>query len=196
MGGVDGGGVAEAGRFADIVGGESDGEPAAVMSDFEVAISADSGDGPAVTVFDPVGGGDAQSAVVGPGDDHISDTGPVPVGQRHLGCCRRVTETMRAGRAIQFGDEVSSGGDHDRVGSAVRSENPSRECWLRPLTNRGARVRIDPPTCTGEEQIATSGEEPDALGHARVEARSGLRYSCQKSPRSSPPSTASVTPVM
>ena len=38
---VDGGGVAEAGRLADIVGGESDGELAAVVPDFQVAISAD-----------------------------------------------------------------------------------------------------------------------------------------------------------
>jgi hypothetical protein len=47
-------------------------------------------------------------------------------------------------------------------------------------------------------------EEPDAAvarsagmtGHARVEACSGLRYSRSEEPRSSPPSTASVTPVM
>ena len=81
LGGVDGGGITEAGRGLDVAGGKSDGEPAAVMSDCQVAVSADSGDGPAVAVFDPVGGGQAESAVVGAGDDHISDTGPVPVGQ-------------------------------------------------------------------------------------------------------------------
>ena len=64
LGGVDGGGVAETGRLADVVGGESDGEPAAVMSDCQVAVSADCGDGPAVAVFDPVGGGEAEPAVV------------------------------------------------------------------------------------------------------------------------------------
>ena len=41
LGGVDGGGVAETGRLADIVGGEPDGEVAAVMSDREVAVPAD-----------------------------------------------------------------------------------------------------------------------------------------------------------
>ena len=38
LGGVDGGGVAETGRLADVVGGQPDGEPAAVMSDGEVAV--------------------------------------------------------------------------------------------------------------------------------------------------------------
>ena len=64
LGGVDGGGVAETGRLADIVGGESDGELAAVVSDGQVAVVADCGDGPAVAVLDPVGGGEAESAVV------------------------------------------------------------------------------------------------------------------------------------
>ena len=92
---------------------------------------ADCGDGPAVAVFDPVGGGEAESAVVAAGDDHISDTGPVPVGQRHLGCCRRVIETMRAGTAVEFGDEVPGGGDHDRVEPSRSIGNPSREGILR-----------------------------------------------------------------
>ena len=39
LGGVDGGGVAEAGRVADVVGGESDGELAAVVPDCQVAVS-------------------------------------------------------------------------------------------------------------------------------------------------------------
>ena len=110
LGGVDGGGVAETGRLADIVGGESDGEAAAVVSDSQVAVSADMGDGPAVAVFDPVGGGEAESSVVAAGDDHISDTGPVPVGQRHLGCRRGVIEPMRAGTGVQFGDQVRGWG--------------------------------------------------------------------------------------
>ena len=125
LGGVDGGGVAEAGRLADIVGRESDGELAAGVPDGQVALFADMGDGPAVAVLDPVGGGEAESAVVGAGDDHISDTGPVPVGQRHLGCRRGVIETMRAGTAVEFGDEVPGGGDHDRVEPSRSVGNPS-----------------------------------------------------------------------
>ena len=109
----------------DVVGGEPDGEVAAVVSDGQVAVSADCGDGPAVAVFDPVGGGEAESAVVGAGDDHVSDTGPVSVGQGHLGCRRVMIETMRAGTAVEFGDQVPGGGDHDRVESSRSVGNPS-----------------------------------------------------------------------
>ena len=97
LGGVDGGGVAETGRGLHVVGGQPDGQPAAVVPDREVTAPADVGDGPAVAVLDPVGGGEAESAVVGAGDDHISDAGLVPVGQRHLGCRSGVIETMRRG---------------------------------------------------------------------------------------------------
>ena len=78
---MDGGGVAETGRLAHVVGGQSDGELAAVVPDRQVAALADAGDGPAVAVLDPVGGGEAEPAVVAAGDDHISDAGLVPVGQ-------------------------------------------------------------------------------------------------------------------
>ena len=79
---------------------------AAAVPDGEVAVSTDVGDGPAVAVLDPVGGGEAESAVVAAGDDHISDTGPVSVGQAHLGAGGGVIETMIAGTAVEFGDEV------------------------------------------------------------------------------------------
>jgi hypothetical protein len=86
LGCVDGGGVAEACRLPDVVPGEPDGEVAAGVPRGQVAAVADLGDGPAVAVLDPLGGGgEAEPAIVGPGDDHISDTGPVPVGQGHLG---------------------------------------------------------------------------------------------------------------
>ena len=85
LGGVDGGGVAESGR-----GCERSRRAAGRCSWLRVCrtvrspLLADVGDGPAVTVLDPIGGGEAESAVVAAGDDHISDTGLVPVGQRHL----------------------------------------------------------------------------------------------------------------
>ncbi len=84
LGGMDGGGVAETGRGAHIVDGQPDGELAAVVPDREVTAPADAGDGPPVAVLDPVGGGESESAVVAAGDDHISDTGLVAVGQTHL----------------------------------------------------------------------------------------------------------------
>jgi hypothetical protein len=82
---MDRGGVAETGRGVDVVGWQPDREVAAGVPHGQVALFADLGNGPAVPVLDPVGGVKAQPAVVGPGDDHVSDAGLVPVGQRHLG---------------------------------------------------------------------------------------------------------------
>jgi hypothetical protein len=84
LGGMDGGGVTETGRDADVVGWQPDGAAASGVLHDQVAVFAYMGDGPAVTVLDPVRGGEAESAIVGTGDDHISDTGAVPVRQRHL----------------------------------------------------------------------------------------------------------------
>ena len=36
------------------------------------------------------------------GDDYISDTGPVPVGQGDFGYCRRVIEPMRPARRLSW----------------------------------------------------------------------------------------------
>ena len=91
---VNGGGVAESGRGLNVVGGKSDGEVAAGVPHGQVALFSDVRDCPAVPVFDPVRGGEAESAVVVAGDDHISDTGPVSVGQRHL----------RSGRGVHQDD--------------------------------------------------------------------------------------------
>ena len=77
----------------------------------------DAGDGPAVAVLDPVGGGEAESAVVGAGDDHVADTRPVSVPQTHFLPGRDVAETMITGSAVELGDELAGGGEHDRVES-------------------------------------------------------------------------------
>jgi len=84
LGGVDGGGVAEAGRVADVVGGESDRAVAADVPHGQVSVFRHICDGPAIAVLDPVSGGEAESAVVPAGDDHVSDAGPVSIGQPHL----------------------------------------------------------------------------------------------------------------
>jgi hypothetical protein len=99
------------------------------------------GDGPTVPVLDPVGGGEAQSAVVAAGDDHISETGPVSVGQRHLGCRGGVIEPMRTGTSVQLCDEVPAGGDHDRVEPSRSIANPRVE---RILCRGGHVADMDP----------------------------------------------------
>jgi hypothetical protein len=80
LGGVDGGGIAEIGRGAHIVNRQPDAQLAAVVPHAQSAAPADMGDGPAVAVLDPIGGGKAESAVVAAGDDHISDAGLIAVG--------------------------------------------------------------------------------------------------------------------
>ena len=127
LGGVDGAGIAETGGVLDVVGGQPDGEPAAVMSDCEVAVLADSGDGPAVAVFDPVGGGEAESPVVAAGDDHIPGTGLVPVGQPHHRIRDVAVEAVVSGAAVQLGDQIAGGGEHDRVQPGRPVGGPSVE---------------------------------------------------------------------
>ena len=115
LGGVDGAGITETGGVLDVFGGQPHREPAAVMSDFEVALLADSGDGPAVAVFDPVGGGQAESPVVTAGDDHIPGAGLVPVGQPHHRIRDVAVEAVVSGAAVQLGHQIAGGGKHDRV---------------------------------------------------------------------------------
>jgi hypothetical protein len=131
LGGVDGGGVAQSGRGLNVVGGEPCGEVAAVVSDGQVAAATYSSDGPAVSVFDPVVGREAESAVVGAGDDHVADTGLVAVRQAHLAAGRVTAEAMITGLSVEFGDQVPSGGEHDRVESCGSVGNPSCEGILR-----------------------------------------------------------------
>jgi hypothetical protein len=79
LGSVGGRGVAEAGGGMDVVEGQPDDEVAAVVPDGESAVVAHCSDRPAVAVLHLVGGGEAESSVVGTGDDHVAHTGLVPV---------------------------------------------------------------------------------------------------------------------
>ena len=88
---------------------------------------------PPVAVSDPVGGGESESAVVAAGNDHISDTGLVAVGQTHLRRGWGVVEAMITGSSIHVGDKLPGGGDHDRVQSGRSIEDPSGEGILAGL---------------------------------------------------------------
>ena len=114
---MDGAGVAETGRGAHIINGQPDRVVAVVVPDREVTAPADAGDGPPAAVLDPVGWTESESAVVAAGDDHISDTGMIAVGQTHLGRCRRLVEAVITGATVGFGDKLAGGGEHDRVES-------------------------------------------------------------------------------
>ena len=127
LGRMDGGRVPETGRGAHIVDRQPDGELAARVSDDQVAVFRDMSDHPAVPVLDPVRAAEAESTVVAAGDDHISDTGPVPVGQTHLGRRSGVIKTMLPGAAVELRDQLTGGGDHDRVEARRAIRNPSVE---------------------------------------------------------------------
>ena len=110
------------------------------MSDDQVAVVTYSSDGPAVSVLDPVVGREAESAVVGAGDDHVADTGLVrPPG--HFATSRVIAEAMITGLSVEFGDKLSGGREHDRVESCGSVGNPSVE---RILSGGGDVADMDP----------------------------------------------------
>jgi hypothetical protein len=88
----------------------------------QVTAPPDAGDGPPVAVFDPVGCNESESTVVAARDDHIFDTGPVSVCQRHLKSGREVIKTMRPGAAVEFASRSRVGAIMIASSPAARSE--------------------------------------------------------------------------
>jgi hypothetical protein len=93
----------------------------------EVTAPANAGDGPPVAVLHPVGRSEPEAAVVATCDDHIPDARLIAVGQGHLRCRLGVIKTMRPGTAVEFGDELAGGGEHDRIKSDQSVQHPSGE---------------------------------------------------------------------
>src|SRR5215207_9741594 len=124
---MDGGGIAETGRGAHIVSRKPDGQLAAVMPDGEVTAPADAGDGPPVAVFHPVRGCQPEPSVVSAGNDHISDTRLIAVAQTHLQRRGGVVEAIITGAAVEFGDKLAGGGEHDRIESSRSVRKPTSE---------------------------------------------------------------------
>ena len=78
--GVHRGGVTELHRGSDVVVGQGDDAAAPYVPQPHTTGTGQIKDGPTVTVLDPVCCTDTQSAVVGPGNDQITDAGPVAIG--------------------------------------------------------------------------------------------------------------------
>jgi hypothetical protein len=97
------------------------------VSDGEVAFLTDSGDRPAVAVFDPVGGSEAEPSVVAARDDYVSDTGLVPVGQPDRRIRDVPVEAVVSGAAVQVGHQFAGGGKHDRVQPGRPVRGPTGE---------------------------------------------------------------------
>src|SRR5215211_5381238 len=122
LGGVHGGGVTELDRGGDVVGGQSDGAAVADVPHGQVAAAADHQHGPPVAVLHPVVDRGAEPAVVAAGDDPVTDTGLVAVGQgrhstsrRQRGCLRFGGEPVAAGALVELAGELAGRGQHDRV---------------------------------------------------------------------------------
>ena len=92
---------------------------------------ADVGDGPAVAVLDPVGGGGSSRRSLA----RVMITSPTLAwfpSSAHLPSDRVTVEATIAGAAVEFGDQLAGGGEHDRVKSGSLVE-PSSEGILGGL---------------------------------------------------------------
>ena len=99
------------------------------------------GEGPAVAVFHPVGGGDGQSPVVAAGEHRVAGGADRAVGQPHLqavpACAVGLLgEAVVAGSGVQCGDQVAGGGEHDAVSPGGAVGGPGGE----QLGGGGGRV--------------------------------------------------------
>jgi hypothetical protein len=124
---MDEAGVAKAGRGAHIVNRQSNGQLAAVVPDREVTAPADAGDGPAVAVL-------THSVAVSRRRRSLARvmiTSPMlpwfPSAKDTSDAAGGVIEPMRPGTAVEFGDQVAGGVDHDRVEPSCSVGNPSAE---------------------------------------------------------------------
>ena len=171
LGGVHGAGVAELGGGLDVLAGEADGAAVLGVLDGEVAAVVEGQDVPPVAVLDPVGGRGAQLAVVGAGDDQLTDAGLVAVGQEPGRACaegvRRVDscESVGAGLLVELADQLAGGGEHDRVQAGGTVGLPGGE---DVLGHRGQVAHVHPVAVEVEAQglgfALAQGQRGAALG--------------------------------
>ena len=79
------------------IGGQSADELTPQMADGDVATRADLGDGAPVALPNEVGGGGAESAVVGAGDDQVADGGLDSIGELDFAVGVGVADALLAG---------------------------------------------------------------------------------------------------
>ena len=138
--GVHGGGVAELGGGLYVSGGESDAVPVAQVLDVKIAAGGDREHGPAVTVFDPVGRCQSQLPVVAAGDDQFTDTGPIPVSQRHIR--DRLAGGVWASRWLRA--RWLSWATSSRVGASMIESSPVERSCCQAVNTCSVRVERSP----------------------------------------------------
>ena len=159
------GGIAELGGTADVVSWQ--GHPAAVlcMLHLQSAGAGDIQDGPAVTVFDPVGGGDAEPPFVSTGDDHIASGCTISVGQFDVSVGPGVVEALDTGSRVEPDDQITGGRQHDRVEATVAVCLP---CGEQLLDRCGGVADVDAAAVKVEAErfgsAVPQGERGSGLG--------------------------------
>jgi len=172
---VHGGGVAELDVRGDVVDGEGDPTAGVGVDDVEAAIVVDGADGPPVTVLDPVGCGRPQLPVVAAGDDEVAFGGGRPVDQGDLAAevfavLEELDEPVVASPDVQAGDQVTGGGEHDRVQAGVPVGRP-----------RGVGVVGDGAQVADVDPVPVE-VEPDRRGIARAQGEAGRSLSLVPEP--------------
>ena len=159
--GVDGRGVSERDEGAHVVGGQAHRPSVGRVLHGQFAAGVHGGDLPAVAVLDPVGRGQAQSAVVRAGDDGVADRRLVAVSEGDGVGGAGLAEAVGAGATVELADELAGGGKHDRVVPGVAVVAPGVE----DLVGQGGLVPdVDAPAV----QV-----EAERLGHSLAQRQGG-----------------------
>src|SRR5215212_2090633 len=127
-------------RLTDVASGQPGGQVAAGVPHRQIPVSADVADGPPVAVLHPITGRKAQPAVVAAGDDHIPDTGPIPIRQLNLRASRGAVESVGAGAVIEVGTWA-------RVGASMIASRPAARSAAQ-AAKASCVVVARSPTCT------------------------------------------------
>src|SRR5690606_14264343 len=99
-------GIPELDVLGDVASRQPRPQPGAEVTDVQCG-AVDRGDGPPVTVLDPVGATDAQPAVVAAGDDDVSGGGVGAVGEDHLATRGVATRPSRSRAGVEAGNELA-----------------------------------------------------------------------------------------
>jgi hypothetical protein len=130
------------------------------MLDVKITTGVDGDYGPAVTGFNPVGRCQPKPAVVAAGNDQLTDAGSISIGQGYLqvGAGRGVGESVAAGSAVQFGNEVAGGASMIESSPLERSSGggcgvTGSDCqWTQPERWTGGVGGV-PPSPTAPDPL-------------------------------------------
>ena len=101
------------------------------VPDVEAAVPCDAGDGPAVTVLDPVGAADAEATVVVAGQMTSPAEARLPSASVDLGGWDGAGEAVCAGAVVESCDEFAGGREHQALAAGRLSAAQALRTWSR-----------------------------------------------------------------